>query len=44
VPNLAEKIKAIRAKRDRLRSLLADLDRTGESQISLTDDTAPLSR
>jgi transposase len=34
---LAEKIAAIRTKRDRLRSLLADLDRTGESQVSLTD-------
>ena len=37
VPNLAEKIKAIRDKRDRLRSLLESLDRSGESQISLTD-------
>ena len=37
VQGLAEKIDAIRAKRDRLRSLLADLDRTGESQVSLTD-------
>jgi len=37
VPNLAEKIEAIRNKRDRLRSLLESLDRTGESQISLTD-------
>jgi len=37
VPNLAEKIEAIRSKRDRLRSLLESLDRTGESQISLTD-------
>jgi len=37
VPNLAEKIEAIRTKRDRLRSLLESLDRTGESQISLTD-------
>jgi transposase len=35
--NLAEKIEAIRSKRDRLQSLLQDLDRTGESQISLTD-------
>jgi transposase len=35
--NLAEKIEAIRNKRDRLRSLLADLDRMGASQISLTD-------
>jgi transposase len=37
VPNLAEKIEAIRNKRDRLRSLLESLDRTGEGQISLTD-------
>jgi len=37
VPNLAEKIEAIRNKRDRLRSLLESLDRSGESQISLTD-------
>lgn len=37
VPNLAEKIEAIRTKRDRLRSLLESVDRTGESQISLTD-------
>ena len=37
VQGLAEKIDAIRAKRDRLRSLLADLDRTGENQVSLTD-------
>jgi transposase len=37
VPNLAEKIRTIRAKRDRLRSLLESLDRSGESQISLTD-------
>jgi Transposase DDE domain/Transposase domain (DUF772) len=37
VPNLAEKIAAIRSKRDRLRSLLESLDRSGESQISLTD-------
>ena len=37
VPNLAEKIEAIRTKRDRLRSLLEGLERTGESQISLTD-------
>ncbi len=35
--NLAEKIEAIRNKRDGYRSLLADLERTGESQISLTD-------
>ena len=37
VQGLTEKIDAIRAKHDRLRSLLADLDRTGESQVSLTD-------
>jgi len=37
VSNLAEKIEAIRNKRGRLRSLLESLERTGESQISLTD-------
>ena len=37
VHNLSEKIEAIRGKRDRLGSLLAELERTGESQISLTD-------
>ncbi len=37
VKNLGEKIAAIREKRDRCRSMLADLDRTGEDQISLTD-------
>src|SRR5271166_4230738 len=37
VKNLAEKITAIRAKRDRLKVLLDDLERSGESQISLTD-------
>ena len=37
VPDLTTKIDAIRAKRDRLRSLLESLDRSGESQISLTD-------
>lgn len=37
VQGLAEKIDAIRAKRDRLKSLLADLGRSGESQVSLTD-------
>lgn len=37
VQGLAEKIDAIRAKRDRLTSLLADLDHSGESQVSLTD-------
>ena len=35
--NLADKIAAIEAKRELHRSLLASLDRTGESQISLTD-------
>ncbi len=37
VPDLAKKIGALRAKRDRLRSVLESLDRSGESQISLTD-------
>jgi IS5 family transposase len=37
VKNLAEKITAIRTKRDRLKVLLNDLERSGESQISLTD-------
>lgn len=37
VPDLAEKIEAVRNKRDRLRSLLESLDRSGEDQISLTD-------
>jgi transposase len=37
VPDLTTKIDAIRAKRDRLRSLLESLDRSGDSQISLTD-------
>jgi transposase len=35
--NLAEKIAALRNKRDGHRALLADLERTGESQVSLTD-------
>jgi transposase len=35
--NLAEKIAALRAASDRHRALLAELERTGESQISLTD-------
>src|SRR6202047_4468532 len=35
--NLAEKIAALRAARGRYGSLLAELERTGESQISLTD-------
>jgi hypothetical protein len=38
--NLAEKIAALRAACDRHRALLAELERTGESQISLTDPTA----
>jgi transposase len=37
VENLSEKIEAIRNKRDRLSSLLVQLERTGESQVSLTD-------
>jgi transposase len=37
VHNLAEKIEAIRGKCDRLRALLAELEQTGESQVSLTD-------
>jgi transposase len=37
VHNLAEKIAAIRGKRDRLRTVLTELEETGESQISLTD-------
>jgi transposase len=35
--NLAEKIEALRQKRGRYGAMLADLERTGESQISLTD-------
>ena len=35
--NLAEKIEAVRGKRDRLRGLLTELEQSGESQISLTD-------
>jgi transposase/IS5 family transposase len=35
--NLAEKIEALRKKRGRYGAMLADLERTGESQISLTD-------
>jgi len=35
--NLAEKIAALREKRGRYGALLAELERTGESQISLTD-------
>src|SRR6516225_5730482 len=37
VKNLAEKIAAIRERRERHKDMLAKLDRTGESQISLTD-------
>lgn len=37
VENLAEKIAAVREKRERCKAMLAELDRTGESQISLTD-------
>ena len=35
--NLAEKIAALRERRERHTALLAELDRTGEDQISLTD-------
>ena len=35
VKNLAEKIVAVRARRTRCQEMLAELDRTGESQISL---------
>jgi hypothetical protein len=37
VENLAEKIAAIRERRARCKDMLAQLDRTGEDQISLTD-------
>src|SRR5512133_2017512 len=37
VKNLAEKITAIRERRERHKEMLAELDQTGESQISLTD-------
>ena len=37
VENLAEKIAAIRTRRRRCQDMLAQLDRTGEDQISLTD-------
>ncbi len=37
VKDLAEKIAAVRERRDRCRTMLAELDRTGEDQISLTD-------
>jgi len=37
VKNLAEKIAAIRERRERHKNMLAELDQTGESQVSLTD-------
>src|ERR1700731_4453293 len=37
VKNLANKITAISKRRERHQNMLAELDRTGESQISLTD-------
>jgi transposase len=37
VKNLAEKIAAVRERRTRCQAMLAELDRTGEDQISLTD-------
>ena len=37
VKNLAEKIAAVRERRARCQTMLAELDRTGENQISLTD-------
>jgi hypothetical protein len=37
VKNLAEKIAAIRERRGRHKDMLAELDQTGESQISLTE-------
>lgn len=37
VKHLAEKIAAVRERRNRCRTMLAELDRTGEEQISLTD-------
>jgi transposase len=37
VKNLAEKIAAVRERRTRCQVMLAELDRTGEDQISLTD-------
>src|SRR5690242_19742488 len=37
VKNLAERIAAIRERRERYKDMLAELDQTGESQISLTD-------
>src|SRR6201998_4288943 len=37
VKNLAEKIAPVRERRERCQAMLAELDRTGENQISLTD-------
>ena len=37
VRNLPEKIAALQKRRERYKSMLAELERTGESQISLTD-------
>ena len=37
VANLAEKIAAVRGRRERCQEMLAELDRTGENQISFTD-------
>jgi hypothetical protein len=37
VANLAEKIAAVRERRARCQAMLAELDRTGEDQVSLTD-------
>src|SRR4051794_9150651 len=37
VENLAEKIAAVRGRRERCQEMLAELDCTGESQVSLTD-------
>jgi len=37
VANLAEKIVALRSRRTRCQDMLAELDRTGEDQVSLTD-------
>jgi transposase len=37
VENLVEKIAAVRERRERCKAMLAELDRTGENQISLTD-------
>src|ERR1700759_5603569 len=41
VDKLAEKITAIRERRERYKDMLAELDQTGESQISLTDPDSP---